>query len=146
MANPRRAVITGCGAFTPLGNDAATIWSALRDGKSGIAPISAFDVTRLPCRIAGEVKDFVARKYFDNKDSIEKTIGKGLKMMARTIQLGLVASKFAMQDAGLRRGGYDPTRFGVVFGSAMISVDVDDLVHASRAASDGGTGPVNLLG
>jgi 3-oxoacyl-[acyl-carrier-protein] synthase II len=141
----RRAVITGYGALTPIGNDPTGIWSSLRDSRSGIAPISAFDVSNLPYRIAGEVKDFAARKYFDNKDPNEKAVGKSLKMMARTIQLGLVASKFAMENAGLKRGQYDPSRFGVEFGSAMIAIDVDDVIAPSRAASDGSSQAVNLL-
>ena len=141
----RRAVITGFGAFTPIGNDLPAIWASLSSGRSGIGPISAFDVSKLPCRIAGEIKDFVARKYFDNKDPNEKAVGKSLKMMARTIQLGLVASKFAMLDAGLKRGQYDPTRFGVEFGSAMIAIEVDDIVPPARAAFDGTDSAVNLL-
>jgi 3-oxoacyl-[acyl-carrier-protein] synthase II len=141
----RRAAITGSGALTPIGNDAAAIWQSLRDGKSGIAPIRAFDVTAFPSRIGGEVKDFAAKKHFDNKDPNEKTVGKSLRMMARTIQLGLVASKLAMADANLKRGDYDPTRFGVVFGSSMIAIDVDDIVAPSKAASDGSERPVDLL-
>src|SRR5437773_11571442 len=133
----RRTVITGSGALTPIGGDVGEIWRALRDGASGVGPVRAFDVSRFPTRIAGEVKDFNARKHFDNKDPNEKTVGKSLRMMARTIQLGLVASKFAMADAGLKRDQYDPTRFGVVFGAAMIAIDVDDIVATSRAASDG---------
>src|SRR5262249_22341133 len=142
----RRAVITGSGALTPIGNDATAIWQSLRDGRSGIDSIRAFDVATFPSRIGGEVKDFTARKYFDNKDPNEKTVGKSLRMMARTIQLGLVASKLAMADANLKRSDFDPTRVGVVFGSSMIAIDVDDIVAASKAASDGSPGPVDLLG
>src|SRR5438128_1436540 len=141
----RRAVITGSGALTPIGNDAAAVWRALRDGVGGVGPFTAFDVSKFPTRIAGEVKDFTARKHFDNKDPNEKTVGKSLRMMARSIQLGLVASKLAMADAGLVRGKYDSTRFGVVFGSAMIAIDVDDVAPPSKAASDGSPGPVDLL-
>lgn len=146
MANPRRAVITGHGALTPLGNDAATIWEALTTGRCGIAPITAFDPSRLPSRIAGEVRDFNARKALDNKNEYEKAMGKSLKLMARTIQLGLIAAKFAMKSAGLERGRYEPTRFGIVFAANMIAVEVDDLVDASRAAVTGDDGRVDLLG
>ena len=142
----RRTVITGSGALTPIGGDVGEIWRALRDGASGVGPVRAFDVSRFPTRIAGEVKDFNARKHFDNKDPNEKTVGKSLRMMARTIQLGLVASKLAMADANLARGQFDPTRVGVVFGSSMIAIDVDDIVAPSKAASDGSPGPVDLLG
>lgn len=140
----RRAVITGCGAFTPIGNDAASIWSALVECRSAVAPIRAFDATHLPSCIAGEIHNFVANKFFDRKNDIERTVGKTLKMMARTIHLGLVASKLAMADAGLQRGQYDPTRFGVEFGSSMIAIEIDDVVLASKAASDGSDTEVNL--
>src|SRR5260370_930025 len=50
-----------------------------------------------------------------------------------------------MADANLKRGDYDPTRIGVVFGSSMIAIDVDDIVAPSKAASDGSPGPVDLL-
>jgi len=146
MGNSRRTVITGCGALTPIGNDAASIWGSLSAGKSGVQTISAFDVSRLPCRVAGEIRDFVARKHLDNKNEYEKTMGKSLKLMARTIQLGLIAAKFAMKDAGLERGKYDPTRFGIVFGASLISIEVNDIVEASRAAMENSNGTVDMLG
>lgn len=146
MANQRRTVITGHGALTPIGNDAAAIWDSLRTGRGGVGPITAFDPSRLACRIAGEVRDFNARKSLDNKNEFEKAMGKSLKLMARTIQLGLIAAKLAMKDAGLARGQYDPTRFGIVFGSNMIAIEVDDVVDASRAALDNPAGRVDLLG
>jgi len=145
MANPRRTVITGHGALTPLGNDPATVWAALSAGRGAVGPITAFDASRLPSRIAGEVRDFSARKHLDNKNEFEKAIGKSLKLMARTIQLGLIAAKFAVKDAGLERGRYDPTRVGIVFGSNMISIEVDDVVEASRAALGNPEGRVDLL-
>jgi 3-oxoacyl-[acyl-carrier-protein] synthase II len=145
MPHSRRAVITGCGMLTPIGSDAATIWDALTQGRSGIARISAFDPSALPCHIAGEIRDFNARKHLDNKVEYEKTIGKSLKLMARTIQLGLIAAKYAMRDAGLQRGSYEPTRFGIVFGSSMIAIEVNDIVAASQAATAAGDGSVDLL-
>ncbi|MFL5340406.1 MAG: beta-ketoacyl-[acyl-carrier-protein] synthase family protein [Gemmataceae bacterium] len=145
MANsPRRVVITGGAAFTPIGTDAAAIWESLRAGRGGVAPIRAFDAARLPCRVAGEIPDFVARTYFSNKDPAEKQMGRSLRLMSRTVQLGLVAAKFAMQDAGLVRGQYDSTRFGVEFGCLMIAVEVDELVPAARAAVASPDAPVNF--
>lgn len=145
MPHSRRAVLTGCGMLTPIGCDATTIWDALAQSRSGIAPISAFDPSQLPCRIAGEIPDFQARKHLDNKVEHEKSIGKSLKLMARTIQLGLIAAKYAMADAGLQRGSYPPSRFGIVFGSAMIAIEVNDIVGASQAATAEGDGSVDLL-
>lgn len=140
----RRVVITGIGALTPIGSDLNTIWESLRDGRSGVGQIRAFDVSRLPTRIGAEVQDFLARKYFDRSDPRENAALKSLKMMARTIQLALVASKLAMKDAHAPPGSIEPSRFGLEFGATMISVEAEDLVAASRASSSGQIGEVNL--
>src|SRR3990172_6503705 len=59
MAEEREEAITGLGAVTPLGRDVPTLWEALTAGRSGIGPITAFDASGYPCRIAGEVPDYV---------------------------------------------------------------------------------------
>ena len=64
----RRVVITGVGAVTPVGNTAEEFWAALIQGKSGIGPITRFDATPLPIRIAGELKGFDPLRYIDKKD------------------------------------------------------------------------------
>ncbi|MEX0785802.1 MAG: beta-ketoacyl synthase N-terminal-like domain-containing protein, partial [Dehalococcoidia bacterium] len=58
MAEDRDVVITGMGAVTPLGRDVNALWEALTAGRSGIGPITSFDATGLPCRVAGEVRDY----------------------------------------------------------------------------------------
>ena len=65
---PRRVVLTGLGALSPVGNTTEEFWSALTQGKSGIGPITRFDSTGFDTRIAGEVKGFDALKYVDKKD------------------------------------------------------------------------------
>jgi len=140
-----RVVITGLGAITPIGNDSASIWQALVEGRSGIAPIQAFDASKLPSRIGGEIHDFTPRKYLNRADPRENVALKGLKMMARTIQLALVASKLAMSDAGAAPGSIEPSRFGLEFGATMISIEVDDLVAASKVSSNGQPGQVDLV-
>jgi 3-oxoacyl-[acyl-carrier-protein] synthase II len=137
-------VITGSAAFTPIGDDAASIWQALCDGRSGVDIIQSFDSSRLPCRFAGEVRNFVAKQYFSNKDPKEKEAGKGLRKMARAIQLALVTSKRTMADAKVERGQLDSTRFGVEFGSAMMAIELADLAAASRISSNGQPGQANL--
>ena len=64
----QRVVITGVGAVTPVGNTAEEFWAALLQGRSGIGPITRFDTTGYPTRIAGELKGFDALKYIDKKD------------------------------------------------------------------------------
>ena len=63
----RRAVVTGLGAITPIGNDVATFWSNLTAGVSGVAPIAAFDASGEEVRIAAEVKGFEPRDWIDFK-------------------------------------------------------------------------------
>ena len=64
-----RVVITGMGAITPLGNDVASFWEGLKEGKNGIAPITKFDKKDLDVHVAAEVKDFDATKYMDRKEA-----------------------------------------------------------------------------
>src|SRR5207247_8942977 len=64
----RRVVMTGAGAVTPVGNTAEEFWTSLLAGRSGIGPITRFDASQMPTRIAGEVKGFDPLKYIDRKD------------------------------------------------------------------------------
>ena len=94
----RRVAITGVGAVTPLGNDAASTWAAALEGRSGIAEISAFDTSNLPVRIAGEVKDF---------DPTGAASPKDLRKLDRNVVFALAAAKEALADAGTN--GFRPT-------------------------------------
>ncbi|MBX9584807.1 MAG: beta-ketoacyl-[acyl-carrier-protein] synthase family protein [Gemmataceae bacterium] len=136
--SPRRAVITGLGVLTPIGSSPAALWEALRAGTSGIRPIQAFDASALPCQIAGELTDFVA------KNLIEKSYRKSLNAMARTVQVGVVTAQLAMQDAGLAKGTVPPERVGVSFASVMGATEISDLARASKAASVGPGRPVDM--
>jgi 3-oxoacyl-[acyl-carrier-protein] synthase II len=109
---PRRVVVTGMGAVTALGSDVASTWEAMVEGRSGIAPIVAFDPSRLQCRIAGEVKDFDASHILDRKD---------IRRTDRYIQFGIVAAREAMDEAGLpaRLEGDEAERTGVIFATGL---------------------------
>jgi len=107
-----RVVITGLGAVTPVGNDARSTWDAAVAGRSGIDWIRSFDVTGLPVRVAGEVKDFDATRVASPKE---------VRKLERNVLLALSAAKEAMGDAGLN--GFDPTRVGIVFGTAIGGVN-----------------------
>jgi 3-oxoacyl-[acyl-carrier-protein] synthase II len=134
----RRSVITGVGVLAPVGLDRAAYWSALQAGVSGIRPVRSMDVSALPYRIAGEVEGFDAKRYLEQKQR------KQLRMMARSIQLGVCAAQIAMDDAGAKKGQIDPTRFGVEFGSAMIATELEDLVEGARVSSNCAPGAVDL--
>ena len=62
-----RVVITGIGAISPLGLTAEESWQSVLTGRSGIGPVTQFDASELPCRIAGEVKGFVPKNYMSFK-------------------------------------------------------------------------------
>src|SRR5579871_991349 len=103
-ATSRRAVVTGLGVISPLGQDPASFWDALRQGRSGIRPIRAFDVSALPVRFAGEIPDFDASRFVEKKDR------KSLRVMARTIKLAVAAAQRALEDSGVDKAKLDPTR------------------------------------
>ncbi|HEY7737109.1 MAG TPA: beta-ketoacyl-ACP synthase II [Candidatus Limnocylindrales bacterium] len=88
----RRAVVTGMGAVTPIGNDARTYWQNLLAGVSGAGPITSFDATGFDVRIAAEVKDF------DPTIALERKMA---RRMSRFIHFGVAAAKEAVEDAGL---------------------------------------------
>jgi beta-ketoacyl-acyl-carrier-protein synthase II len=104
-----RAVVTGIGAITPLGNTAATFWAQLKAGKSGIRQITAFDTRNIGVKIAGEV-DFTPTTHLDSKDA---------RRMSRDSQFALVAAREAAADAGLTPGQVDPERIGVAMGTTL---------------------------
>ena len=112
MTDRRRVVVTGMGLVTALGNDVPTTWAALVAGTSGVRTIEAFDPSRLTVRIAGEVRDLDASGILDRKE---------LRRTDRCIQLGLVAAREALDQAGLpeRFEGELAERTGVILGTGL---------------------------
>ena len=118
----RRVVITGMGLVSPLGNDPATFWDALRSSTSGIRPLTSVPTTHLPITAGGEAVDFTGhiRDFGELEASQKKAIRKGLKVMCREIQMGVAASQLATQHAKISLDAIDRDRTGVVFGSDYI--------------------------
>ena len=106
----RRVVVTGLGCLTPVGNDVATTWAALRAGVSGAGLITKFDAEKFATRFACEVKDFDVTQYMERKEA---------KRADLYTQYAVAASVQAMRDAGLADGGFDPDRCGVIIGSGI---------------------------
>ncbi len=107
----RRVVVTGMGAITPVGNDVATTWRSLIEGKSGTAPITKFDASKFPVRFAAEVKGFNPLDFMERKEA---------KRADQYTQYAVAASRQAMTNAGLvERNGMDPDRIGVIIGSGI---------------------------
>jgi 3-oxoacyl-[acyl-carrier-protein] synthase II len=137
-ASSRRAVITGIGILSPVGATPASFWKSLVEGRSGVKPIRTFDASGLPVRIAGEIPDFDARQYVDKKDR------RGLKVMARTIQLAVAAAQCALNDGAVDKSKLDPTRFGVEFGSGLIASELPEMVDAAKVSANCAPGVVDL--
>src|ERR671933_673308 len=114
MPEPRRVVVTGLGAVTPVGNSVAETWANLLAGCSGIDTISLFDASGFDVRIGGEVKNFKPEDHISPKD---------LRHMDRSAKFALVAAKEATADARLNMAAECADRVGVVFGTAAGGVE-----------------------
>lgn len=99
------------GAVSPLGNDVATTWDGLKNAKSGIGPITLVDPDQYPCKIAGEVRDFVPKEFFRNP--------KDARRADRYTQFAIPAARMALEDSGLDPETVDRTRIGVMVGSGI---------------------------
>ncbi|MBV8713514.1 MAG: beta-ketoacyl-ACP synthase II [Chloroflexi bacterium] len=114
MAEPRRVVVTGLGAVSPVGNCVAEAWSNLLAGCSGIDTITLFDPTPFEVRIGGEVKNFKPEEHIPPKE---------LRHMDRGSKFALVAAKEAFADARVDMRAECPERVGVIFGTAAGGVE-----------------------
>ncbi|WP_299088456.1 beta-ketoacyl-ACP synthase II [uncultured Metabacillus sp.] len=117
----KRVVVTGIGAVTPVGNDAFSSWDQIKNGISGIAPLTRIDTEKFNVKVAGEVKNFVPEEFIDHKEA---------RRMGRYIHLAVAASKMAISDAGVRIGeDVDPERIGVWIGSGIGGLDEFEEQH-----------------
>jgi beta-ketoacyl-acyl-carrier-protein synthase II len=117
----RRVVVTGIGAVTPLGNDVVTTWDNVKQGVSGIGPMTRVDSDQFNVKVAGEVKEFVPSEFMDGKEA---------RRMARFTQFAIAASKMAVKDAGLQIGdNIEEERVGVWIGSGIGGLDAFEEQH-----------------
>ena len=116
----RRVVISGVGLVSPLGVGTGATWDALLAGKSGIGPITRFDASPFPTRIAGEVKGFDPGLYMDKKD---------VKKSDTFIHFALAAAKFAIDDSGLEIDERNAERVGVIVGSGIGGLPLIERMH-----------------
>jgi len=118
----RRVVVTGLGAISPVGNDVATTWRSLLDGRSGGAPITKFDAERFAVRFACEVKGFDPLLYMDRKEA---------KRSDLYTQYAMAGAVQAMTDAGLADGGFVPEECGVILGSGIGGLNTFEDQHTT---------------
>jgi 3-oxoacyl-[acyl-carrier-protein] synthase II len=147
--NRRRVVITGLGVVCPVGIGIGHTYEALLAGRSGVRRIQAFDPAGFDSQVGGEVQELKMSEF------VPKGYRKATKVMARDIELAVVAAYEAAKDANLRtkcfveRGELvdgapvDPTRFGANIGSGLICADLTELATALATAADE-TGDFNI--
>ncbi len=129
--NPRRVVVTGIGAVTPLGLSAGENWKNWTQGKSGIGEISLFDASEFPVRIAGEVRGFDFDSWKDREEN--------LRPAGRSTFFALEAAEEAFEDARLKKDEDDPERWGLYFAAGDWGVNFKGFVD-TLASSWGDNG------
>lgn len=125
-----RVAVTGLGAVTPVGNDADATWEALTAGSSGVGPISTFDASTFPVRIAGMVRGFDVGPYLAQP--------RLSRQLSRAASFGVAAADQAMRQAGAE-GTYPPEECGIAMGASAGRPEEQELarVMAAYQRSDG---------
>lgn len=106
----KRVVVTGMGAFTPLGNSPGEYWNGLVNGTSGADFITQFDASKFKTRFACELKNFDPTNYLDKKEA---------RKIDRFTQIAIAASDQAIADANISKDNVNPDRVGVIFASGI---------------------------
>jgi 3-oxoacyl-[acyl-carrier-protein] synthase II len=117
----RRVVITGMGIISPIGIGLENFWNAVKTEQCGISSITRFDASALPCRVAGEIKNYNGENYFEKRF---------LQRTALFSQFAIVAGQEAWRDAELDRFSFDdPNRCGILLGNGIGGLEIDDESH-----------------
>lgn len=124
----KRVVVTGLGALTPIGNNIEEYWNALKNGKSGCAPITYFDAEKFKTKFACELKDFDPLQHFDRKEA---------RKLDRFAQYALVSSDEAILDAGIDLQKVDKFRVGVIWGAGIGGLETFQNEVINFAEGDG---------
>ena len=124
----RRVAVTGLGLVSPVGNTVPSTWEALCKGRSGIGPITEFDVSALATRIAGEVKDFDVTEFVSPKEA---------RRLDKFMHYGLAAAQEALAEAGLLGDdhGVDKERVGLAVGAGIggiSSIEQNMLIYRDK--------------
>ena len=107
---PRRVVITGLGALTPIGNTLHEYWEGLLSGASGAGPITLFDASKFKTQFACELKNFEPLNFMDRKE---------VRKYDRFAQYALVSTEEAINDSGLEIEKEDKDKIGVIWGAGI---------------------------
>lgn len=124
----RRVVITGTGVINPLGNDVATVWSAIQEGKSGVDYTTIFDASRFPTKISAEVKNWDIAQTGEDPEF--------WKYRGRHTKFSVGAAKQAINQSGVLDAISDPRRFGVYMGSGEGNQDFHSFASMMATSLD----------
>ncbi len=116
----RRVVVTGLGIVCPVGNDVPSSWENIVAGRSGIGPVTRFDASTFPTRIAGEVKGFEVSAYMQPKEA---------RHFDTFIHYGIAAGSQALRDSGIEVNETNADRIGVVIGSGIGGLPMIEDTH-----------------
>ena len=125
---PRRVVVTGLGALTPIGNNISSFWQGLINGKSGAAPITYFDASKFKTHFACEIKNFDPLNHFDRKEA---------RKYDRFAQYALVSTEEAIKDSKLDLEKIDKDRVGVIWGAGIGGLETFQNEVLNFASGDG---------
>ena len=112
--NPRRVVVTGLGALTPIGNSVSDFWEGLIGGKSGSAPITYFDASNFKTKFACELKNFDVLNFIEKKE---------IRRQDKFSQYAMVCSEEAIKDSNLINTKFDSNRVGVIWGAGIGGIE-----------------------
>jgi len=118
----KRVVVTGLGVVTPNGNDVASFWKSMKDGKSGAAKITSFDASAFDSKIAAEVKNFEPMNFGLTKKEAHR--------MEKFVQFAVASSFQAINDSGLDLEKVNKERVGVIVGSGIGSLRIIEDQHS----------------
>jgi len=122
MSGPRRVVITGIGAVTPIGHGRRGLWEGVMANRSAVRAIDRFDASEFPSRVAAQIDDFVPADHLDARRA---------RRLDRFSQLSVAAARMAVEDAGLTVGNGRADRIGIWIGSALGGVAFGEEQHAA---------------
>jgi len=128
----RRVVITGMGVVSSLATGVDAFWNAIKEGKCGIKPLTRFDPTDFPSKVAAEITDFEPTDYIDRKEA---------RRMDRYTQYAMAASKMAVEMSGIDLEKIDKNRMGVIIGSGIGGIETLEDQH--RVYMEKGPGRVS---
>ncbi|MFO0818564.1 MAG: beta-ketoacyl-[acyl-carrier-protein] synthase II [Pirellulales bacterium] len=125
----RRVVVTGVGCVNPMGNDVETMWNGLKESRSGVGYISLFDASRMPTRIAAEIRDWDVSAFTQDVDNWRKR--------GRHSRFAAGAAHQAVRDSGILDSSLDPTRLGVYLGAGEGNQDFNSFSRMVVAGIQG---------